>query len=107
MKYFEYGVVRFGGSGKDGNVFQRNTKTEDMESVMSKLSDRGNLGWEIYQVIEGPDGQTYFLMKREISKEHAKEMHMTKYNEDPVTGYVDIKKQGFVDGVGPDSETWK
>ena len=107
MKYFEYGVVTYGGDGDNGNVFRRDTTTEDMRSIMNHLSEKGNLGWEIYQVIESPDGQTHFLMKREVSKEYARQMHFKKDDHDIESGNTNIQKQGFVDSTRPDSETWK
>jgi len=112
MKYFEYGVVSYGSSKEDTNVFRRNTPQDQLRDIMSQLSDKGNLGWEIFHVLESPDGKTHFLMKREISKEYAKEMYQTKYKEkSDENGYsfgTEIKKQGFVDNYRyPDSETWK
>jgi hypothetical protein len=107
MKYFEYGVVRLGGSEEYGHVFRRDTTTEDMRLIMSILSEKGNLGWEVYQVIDNPDGKTHFLMKREVSKEYAREMHFAKHSHDVESGNTNIQRQGFVDSTKPDSETWK
>lgn len=93
MKYYEYGV-RTSESGGFVGKFGEKSNT-NWEHVMNDLSMLGTTGWEVYHVIE-KNNVIHFLLRREIPSDVAEEKYMSKGE----------KMLGFVDHVGPDSETW-
>lgn len=86
MKYFEYGVRTHQSENFIGKFGDKSNKS--WEGIIDGLSRLGIQGWEIYQVIEKKN-IVHFLLRKEISKEEAKKIHIINDADNYPLGIID------------------